>query len=140
MTALCRRCDDNLVACRLCWADNYVRAKGRVRAPVDAARPYAGVRVCGNCNSPATTRCGGCKTVAYCSTTCQVEDWHRHKPVCAMVRGAVPVFWIYDWHKLRVEKLRDWALMDGAEAAARFYRCFGGGDCVGARANAMPGF
>ena len=58
--------------------------------------------------------------------------WHRHKPVCAMVRGAVPVFWIYDWHKLRVEKLRDWTLMDGPEATARFYRCFGEGDCVDA--------
>ena len=124
-TALCRRCDETLSACRLCWAENYVRDRGRVRAPRDAARRYDGSRVCGGCGgSPAGMICGGCKTVAYCSMDCQYKDWKHHKPVCAMVRNAIPVFWVYKWHERRVDELRDWAVRTGAEAVTRFYRCF----------------
>jgi len=33
-------------------------------------------------------RCGGCRSVAYCSKTCQTADWSRHKPVCVQLRKA----------------------------------------------------
>ena len=70
-------------------------------------------------------RCGGCKTVAYCSEACQRQDWERHKPVCSMMRNAIPVFWVYEWHEGRMEVLRNWAAMTGPEVVNRFYRCFG---------------
>ena len=126
--ALCHRCDDTLLACRLCWASNYVRECGRVRAPRDAARRYAGSRVCGRCGATcvsASMLCGGCKTVAYCSLVCQRRDWKGHKPVCAMLQNAIPVFWVYEWQTDIVEELRDWTVTAGPKTVARFYECFG---------------
>lgn len=31
-------------------------------------------------------RCGGCRSVAYCSKTCQTADWSRHKPTCLGIK------------------------------------------------------
>ena len=38
--------------------------------------------VCAVCSSPATQRCAGCYSVAYCSPACQKQDWPLHKPAC----------------------------------------------------------
>ena len=37
---------------------------------------------CAYCGIPADMLCARCKAVAYCSPTCQVADWTRHKPMC----------------------------------------------------------
>ena len=38
--------------------------------------------VCVVCSSPATQRCAGCYSVAYCSPACQKQDWPLHKAAC----------------------------------------------------------
>ena len=124
-TALCHQCDDSLVACRLCWADNYVRERGRVRAPPDAARRYADYKVCAGCGDSGDKKCGRCKTVHYCSESCQLNDWERHRPVCSMLRKPIKVLWVYPWQEPRVRALRDWATLKGTAVEKRFYRCFG---------------
>ena len=51
--------------------------------------------LCYNCYEPRTSekilqRCGGCQLVAYCSRSCQQEDWSDHKQVCKefpMIKG-----------------------------------------------------
>ena len=121
--SLCNRCDDNLKACRLCYADNYVRKAGRVRVPPDAARQDS--RVCAHCGLSARMKCGSCKVVNYCSTDCQAQDWNHHKPVCSMLRKAIPVYWVYRWHAPIVDILRNYANMAGNRALTRFYACFG---------------
>ena len=123
--SLCNRCDDNLKACRLCYADNYVRKAGRVRVPPDAARQDS--RVCAHCGLSALQmqQCGSCKIVNYCSTDCQAQDWNHHKPVCSMLRKAIPVYWVYPWHAPIVDILRNYANMAGNRALTRFYACFG---------------
>jgi hypothetical protein len=30
----------------------------------------------------SSSQCGGCRTARYCSRTCQLEHWKRHKPAC----------------------------------------------------------
>jgi hypothetical protein len=39
---------------------------------------------CATCNMSheSLKKCGGCKTVRYCSERCQTEDWTEHKRVC----------------------------------------------------------
>lgn len=39
------------------------------------------------CGAAGRQRCGGCRTVAYCSRACQQRDWARHKPVCSLRPG-----------------------------------------------------
>lgn len=43
-------------------------------------------RTCANCckeNDGSFKKCGGCKTVAYCSKDCQKSGWPLHKGECA---------------------------------------------------------
>lgn len=35
------------------------------------------------CTEPGSLRCGGCKSIAYCSSTCQKTHWPTHKKSCA---------------------------------------------------------
>ena len=37
---------------------------------------------CGGSGEPRLLVCGGCKSISYCSTGCQKEDWKNHKPAC----------------------------------------------------------
>lgn len=39
-------------------------------------------RVCHRCGQEAKNRCGKCKTVLYCSSKCQLDDWAHHKLHC----------------------------------------------------------
>ena len=122
-TALCLRCDDTLLACRLCWAENYVRETDRVGLPCVSRK--VGSRVCAGCGgSPAVMLCSGCETVAYCSLACQSQEGEHHKPVCAMLRDAIPVLWVYEWQQHRVDDLRCEVAMAGPGALTRFYDCF----------------
>ncbi|ORY88898.1 hypothetical protein BCR35DRAFT_301266 [Leucosporidium creatinivorum] len=41
---------------------------------------------CFVCSLPAATRCSRCKETPYCSSSCQMKDWNRHKLAC--VRAA----------------------------------------------------
>lgn len=37
------------------------------------------------CNNETNLkRCGSCKSVVYCSKTCQQKDWKSHKMICAI--------------------------------------------------------
>jgi hypothetical protein len=36
------------------------------------------------CKKIATFRCGGCKSVNYCSRLCQKNNWSQHKPTCLL--------------------------------------------------------
>jgi len=40
------------------------------------------VNVCGVCYKPATSWCGRCRKVCYCSKQCQQQDWNTHKNQC----------------------------------------------------------
>ena len=43
----------------------------------------ADINACASCTSPqGLKQCARCKTVAYCSTTCQRAHWQTHKPSC----------------------------------------------------------
>ena len=125
-SALCVRCDNRLVACRLCWAKNYVRGQGPPKVPLDAARRLSGNTICVKCKtSRAGKRCGSCKTMPYCSRNCQRLDWNRHKPVCAMLCNGNEVFCVYEWQQRHVEACLTWAVARGGDGLVRFYRCFG---------------
>ena len=40
------------------------------------------MRDCAVCGVPASTWCGGCGNVSYCSATCQKKNWPGHKAAC----------------------------------------------------------
>ena len=42
---------------------------------------------CGNlnCQKPASSRCGRCKVILYCSRACQTADWAAHKSMCTTI-------------------------------------------------------
>ncbi|KAI0309168.1 hypothetical protein OF83DRAFT_1179943 [Amylostereum chailletii] len=51
--------------------------------------------VCGNQKCPGQLftvkqlqRCGGCKSIMYCTQPCQTADWKRHKGHCALLKAA----------------------------------------------------
>jgi hypothetical protein len=52
--------------------------------PITAIVPLYVVKKCAFCHyiSPRLLLCSGCKMVRYCDTTCQRDDWARHKPEC----------------------------------------------------------
>ena len=43
----------------------------------------AGCAAAGCASEEASSVCGRCEAVRYCSRECQVADWRAHKPVCA---------------------------------------------------------
>ena len=48
--------------------------------------------ICHNCKEmTCDTKCAKCRTVAYCSKTCQVVDWPNHKKICRHVGHVVKV-------------------------------------------------
>ena len=50
------------------------------------ALPYLALcNGCGQTNSPQhkLMRCGKCKSIGYCSKTCQKNDWKTHKAICS---------------------------------------------------------
>jgi len=40
------------------------------------------VRICNRCGAVATSKCGRCHVVSYCSVECQRAAWPSHKPSC----------------------------------------------------------
>lgn len=124
-TALCHYCDQSMSACRLCWAVNYIKQRGPPRPPAALRALRRATRVCTLCRqSPATKRCGGCDNMPYCSKACQKTHWKLHKRLCAMLRGPIAVFWIYEWQFARVASCWKWALRKDDEARIRFQSCF----------------
>ena len=43
---------------------------------------------CEECGAMATQRCSKCKMAWYCSRDCQLRQWKKHKPICAMFKEA----------------------------------------------------
>lgn len=39
---------------------------------------------CAECGELATQRCSKCKNAWYCSRDCQLRQWKKHKPICAL--------------------------------------------------------
>jgi hypothetical protein len=48
----------------------------------------AGCAAEGCASAEASSVCGRCEAVRYCSRECQRADWQAHKPACAAVRHA----------------------------------------------------
>ena len=126
-SALCRRCENELSACRLCWAITYVK---RQRKPTftDCVihRRINNVK-CSTCaERPATLQCAGCGTIPYCSAECQSGDWKHLKSVCKMLRKGCEVFCIYEWQQQAKNECLAWAVEYGERE--RYYKCFGKGE------------
>ena len=45
---------------------------------------------CGAAGAGAVQRCGGCRSVVYCSRACQKVHWKTHKAACRQLRDRVP--------------------------------------------------
>ena len=72
-------------------------------------------------------KCSGCRIASYCGQTCQSGHWITHKPVCRMLRKAIPVNFVYPWQRAAIETLRLWTLTRDFATNDRFHRCFGDG-------------
>ena len=44
---------------------------------------------CEECGKPATQRCTACKSAWYCQRDCQLRQWKKHKPICALLSQSV---------------------------------------------------
>jgi len=55
--------------------------KFSILRPVDPTKP-SGLKMCPNCDKPATRTCSQCKIVGYCSRDCQKAQWKEHKKIC----------------------------------------------------------
>eukprot|EP00808_Paulinella_micropora_P004861 g46328.t1 len=51
-----------------------------------AVPPKKPAHTCTICQKPATSHCGGCKQIWYCSREHQRQDWKEHKPRCLTQR------------------------------------------------------
>jgi len=143
-SAICLRCESSLKACRLCYAWKYVYENRAVRRPQYAARRFIGERLrepidaprnaarmisiedCINCNVAGhLQKCAGCRVVHYCGSNCQRSHWKQHKPVCKLLRGAIPVNFVYSWQLSRISSWQTWSQAQGGETWQRFQACFG---------------
>ena len=53
-------------------------------------------RLCGNCASWCRNKkrwCEGCRSMVYCSRSCQKQDWKRHKEGCITMQNAEEIAW-----------------------------------------------
>ena len=123
-SALCLRCENELAACRLCCATNYVKNRDKPKVQNWIANQR---KQCVNCSwcgtKPATQRCARCMTIPYCSRLCQKGDWPQHKNVCNMLRNGCEVFCTYEWQQRAKEACLAWAVARGEQE--RYYKCFG---------------
>ncbi len=131
-SAMCFKCEGYVKACRLCHAKNYVLGGGSIHRPLDAARRYRGagrsIQSCGQCDAEGLwLKCSGCRIVSYCGQSCQASHWTIHKPLCRMLRGAIPVNFVYPWQRGGIETLRVWSMTQDATTRDRFQSCFGEG-------------
>ena len=126
-SALCLRCENEMAACRLCWATNYVKDRHKPTVPDWIANQRNDSVKCSTCGKrPAKKRCAGCGTIPYCSAVCQRKDWKHHKSVCKMLRKGCKVFCLYKWHQPVKRECRAWAKEYGERE--RYYKCFGRGE------------
>ena len=122
-SAICPQCNASFKMCRLCRAAHYVKGLTRnPRRPREAPPRLRGER-CAKCDSPAHKRCLACR-MPYCGRDCQEDHWRQHKPICRLLKGAIPVYTIYPWHLEVVEALHD--NTEDQAAKDRFRACFGG--------------
>eukprot|EP00554_Chaetoceros_debilis_P006271 CAMPEP_0194078126 /NCGR_PEP_ID=MMETSP0149-20130528/4598_1 /TAXON_ID=122233 /ORGANISM="Chaetoceros debilis, Strain MM31A-1" /LENGTH=499 /DNA_ID=CAMNT_0038759321 /DNA_START=121 /DNA_END=1620 /DNA_ORIENTATION=- len=61
--------------------------KFSILRPVDPTKP-SGLKMCPNCDAPATLTCSRCKIVGYCSGDCQKAQWKEHKKICIPISHA----------------------------------------------------
>eukprot|EP01083_Nonionella_stella_P233294 822137_1 len=61
--------------------------KFSILRPVDPTKP-SGLKMCPNCDTPATLTCSRCKIVGYCSRDCQKAQWKEHKKICIPISHA----------------------------------------------------
>lgn len=52
------------------------------RAYVEAEKKKVSSRLCAFCNKVASLKCERCRSVYYCSSECQANDWKAHERVC----------------------------------------------------------
>ena len=126
-SALCLHCENELSACRLCWATSYVKQQRKPTFTDCVIQKRNNNVKCSTCaKRPATQRCAGCGTIPYCSPECQSDDWEHHKSVCKMLRKGCKVFCIYEWQQQAKNECLAWAVEHGERE--RYYKCFGNGE------------
>lgn len=68
--------------CRVCWIGQTEVELGEGWTNIKI-RKCKNCRVCQHCRAKnASKRCSLCKSVHYCSRTCQSNDWAKHKTQC----------------------------------------------------------
>eukprot|EP00438_Fugacium_kawagutii_P031552 Skav227284 [mRNA] locus=scaffold4796:29736:30452:+ [translate_table: standard] len=106
---------------------------------------------CSVCQQPATKRCGKCGSRAYCSNTCQREEWKVHKIFCALHPFPSKPVGMYVTAMLLPEKEKEPRIIhvqltkldsgDGDEILVPVKEPFlGKGYCGTIRSNALPGY
>ena len=61
---------------------------------------------CARCGNSAKNRCGACKSIFYCSTNCQREDWKRHKAKCKAIQLDQEKADSHSFHKREFDRIR----------------------------------
>ena len=60
----------------------------RLEGPIVDGLSSSNSRVCPVCAAKASEKCSACAAVYYCSSSCQMKDWKRHKPLCQQMAPA----------------------------------------------------
>jgi hypothetical protein len=53
----------------------------------DTESNAAVTKTCSHCQKTSSKTCRGCRSVFYCSHSCQCKDWHLHKLICKRIKA-----------------------------------------------------
>lgn len=78
------------------------------RGMMEEKRDVVGCGNCPKCTAPGLKYCKGCGVVKYCSKECQLENWSKHRPVCAEIaqREMLLAFETHPFDTLFARRLR----------------------------------
>ena len=85
---LCSRCRDVFYCSQKCqklnWKDHKIICSKTKDSTTGSQASQNKTDVCqnGECGENGTLKCSRCKSVRYCSKSCQGKDWKNHKKIC----------------------------------------------------------